>query len=158
MALTGRQKAEVLISILDRKSIDKLSLFLPDEYASILETKVQNLPPPSPEALMAVLKEVQSVSFLPKGPQKKPQKKEEFIPGMEGVSHIQSKLLGSRLLTERPQTAAFILSFLPKEKAEDVISYVPEKRREIEALLKNIKRNPISSKLKDTVFDVLMKG
>ncbi len=158
MALTGRQKAEVLISILRPEAMEKLYPFLPEEHVSILEKRAGNLPKPKPDDLMAVLKEIQSAAFLPREKKETPKVKEKIIPGMEGIIRTPSKVLSSRLLPERPQTIAFIVSYLPSEKAEDVVSYLPEKRKEVERLLKSIRRNSLSPQLKDLILDTLVKG
>ena len=160
MALTGKEKARILLSMLGPESLSKLLKLLPEELSSLLKAKVKKLPPPSPEVLMSIVEEIQSIPALPKG--RKPQLPEaETEKGRTGGGDIlstPSKVLGSRLLSERPQTIAFILSNFPKDKMKDIIEYLPEKRREVEVLLKSIKQNSLSPMLKDLVFGALVKG
>jgi flagellar motor switch protein FliG len=161
MPLRGVEKATILLSILGADASEKILSFLPENVADLLASSVNNLPKPSPETLRTVIAECREFLTHQQGPTR---------PAMEGVSRepavVRGKPLSARetlsrvpgralipiLLKERPQTIALVLKELSEPRAAEVLSYLPEQRREVEYLLNTIKLNPMTEKVRDNVL------
>lgn len=163
MALSGIEKATILISILGGDASSKMLKFLPAEVADLLASGINRLPKPSPEAISAVLSECREYLALPGMPERRPAL-EEGVPSPrrpeqarsqkpgEIISRVPGRILIPLLMRERPQTIAFVLTHLPEGKAAEVLSYLPEQRREVEYLLNTIKFTPLTEKIRDDVL------
>lgn len=165
MALTGREKATILLSVLGTETSAKILRHLPEELADLIAAGVNKLPTPSKEALSTVLSEFGEFMALPsppKGPaaieaRKLERPRAEAKTSMDIILSTSSRVLSTLLFKERPQTIAFLLSNLPQTQAAEVLAVLPEQRREIEVLLRDIRKNPLSEKLRDRIFESLAK-
>jgi len=166
MALSGIEKATILLSILGSDASAKMLKFLPPEVADLLASGINNLPKPSPDAISGVIGECREYLSLPSGvaqarpalegaatPQ--PRKEEGKRPSKPSdvISNVPGRILIPLLLRERPQTIAFVLTQLPEGRAQEVLSYLPEQRREVEYLLNTIKLTPVTEKIRDDVLE-----
>ncbi len=174
MALSGREKATILLSILGADVSTRIIKFLPADMADLLVSGVNELPKPSPESISAVMNEFRQAFSLP-GAVRQPaleaaemappppppppprEKPRELLKPNELLNQTSGRALTSILLKERPQTVAFVLMQLPESRASEVLTYLPEQRREIEYLLQTIKMNPLTDKIKDSVLETVAK-
>lgn len=165
MALSGREKATILLSILGAEASAKILSFLPPEMADVLVSQVNNLPRPSPAALSEVVGDFRRAMALP--PSAAPreieastaaprEERRTFKPG-DIISSVPGRTLIPLLLRERPQTIAFVLNELPEGRVAEVLTYLPEQRREVEYLLNTIKSNPLSGAVKEGVLASIAK-
>jgi len=159
MALSGREKATILLSILGADASSKILDYLPDDMADMLASGVNNLPKPSPEMLTSIMNEFKNYVSLPPGgsraqaapsPQASSAAKPKAQAGTPAdvLSRASGRMLVPILLRERPQTIAFVLNQLSDQKTAEILTYLPEQRREIEYLLNTIKENPLIGRIK----------
>jgi flagellar motor switch protein FliG len=171
MALSGREKATILLSILGADVSTRVIRFLPDDMADLLVSGVNDLPKPSPEAISVVINEFRRAFSLPgaagqsaieagtpaSAPPPQREKPRAQMKPKELLNQMSGRALTSILLKERPQTVAFVLMQLPEARASEVLTYLPEQRTEIEYLLQTIKMNPLTEKIKDSVLETVAK-
>lgn len=139
MALTGREKATIFLSILGMDVSSRVLRYLPEELADLIAAGINHLPSPSPEALSAVLDEYQSFLALPS-------------PEAGVLSRpTASRRSYSVLLYERPQTIAFMLSILPEEERAEALNSFPRGKALIEELLRTIRHNRLRPGLEETL-------
>ncbi len=165
MPLSGREKATILLSILGTESSAKILRRLPDELADLIAAGVDHLPTPSPEALLAVLEDFNRYLSLP--PSYHPEAAGNAAVADNGNKNrvyqdpkalllaSSPKKIALNLVHERPQLIAFIVSLLPAGQAADVMAYLPEQRKEVESLLRDIKKIPLSNKIESKVLETL---
>lgn len=139
MALTGREKATIFLSILGGDVSSRVLRYLPAEIADLIAAGVNHLPSPSAQALSEILDEYQSFLALPETASPEP-----VAPPPRTAAPRRSF---ASLMYERPQTTAFILSLLPDEEKEGVLQSLPRERALIEELLAGLKANPLRPKL-----------
>lgn len=135
MALTGREKATIFLSILGAETASRILRYLPGELADLIAAGINHLPTPSPEALSEVLGEFQSHLALPEAAPAPP-------PSVPRRAY-------SALVYERPQMAAFLLSLLSHEERGEALQSLPRERAVIEELSGGLKANPLRSKLEE---------
>jgi len=173
MALTGREKATILLSVLGAESSAKILRYLPEELADLIAAGVNKLPVPSKSALTSVLDEFSDfVSLLPPPPkrppqlearrpevkpQPKPKPKLESMTPSEIVLNTPPRVLTTLLFRERPQTLAFFIANVPQTIGQEILTALPELRRDIELLLRELKKTPFSEKLKDKMFESISR-
>ncbi len=161
MALTGKEKAMILLSLLGSDAGEKLLHYLPPEVSDIIAESIDHLPTPTPSAIAEVLSEFREISvpeeFEGRPPIPSIREEAEELTGIDAVLKTPPRILTTLLLKERPQTIAFLLSELPYPQASEILSNLPEARREIEILMKGLKKSPFTSKIKEKIFDVLAK-
>ena len=73
------------------------------------------------------------------------------------ISRVPGRMLIPILLRERPQTIAFVLKGLPESRITEVLTYLPEQRREVEYLLNTIKSTPLMDKIRGDVLEYVSK-
>jgi flagellar motor switch protein FliG len=142
MALAGREKATILLSILGSEAASRILRYLPGELADLIAAGIEHLPSPSPEALGEVLQESQGFLAL--------------APGGPETAHLPAAGATSRksyavLMSERPQTIAFIISLLPPEEKEDALHYFLRERGMVEELMAELKATPLETKLEEAI-------
>ncbi len=172
MPLSGREKATILLSILGVNTSAKILERLPDEIADFLAAGVNDLPKPSPDAISRVLAEFRQFVALPSAP--RPPAIEGAVPSAGSqarpreaqpssgkprdiISRVPGRVLIPILLRERPQTIAFVLGELPQARVAEILTYLPEQRREVEYLLNTINKNPLTEKIKGDVLEYVAK-
>jgi flagellar motor switch protein FliG len=138
MALTGREKATIFLSILGADVSSRVLRYLPDELADLIAAGINHLPSPSPDALAEVLGEYNSYLALPASSAPvyepaPPQPKKTFAP----------------LQYERPQLAAFIISLLPAEEQGAALQAFPRNKAVLEELLQTLKETPLKPALEE---------
>jgi flagellar motor switch protein FliG len=145
MALTGREKATIFLSILGAETSSRVLRYLPDELADLIAAGINHLPTPSPEALSEVLGEFQSYLALPESA---PEMSLPQRPAAPARSY-------AFLMYERPQMTAFLISILPEEERNDALRSLPRERGIIEELLATMRKNHLRDKVEEklkTVF------
>ena len=147
MALTGREKATIFLSILGADVSSRVLRYLPEEIADLIAAGINHLPTPSPQALSEVLDEYQSYLALPETASPEPQPER---PAAARRSY-------ATLMYERPQTTAFLLSLMPEEARAEVLQSLPREKALIEEFLANLKTNPLRPKL-ETKFREVFAG
>ena len=160
MALSGKEKATILLSILGADLAAPILDRLPGDLADILLSSSGNIPKPTPETIARVITEFREFVSLP-APPKRPaieggpaqsERKEGGGSPKDILSRVPGRVLIPILLRERPQTIAFVLKGLPESRVTEVLTYLPEQRREVEYLLNNIKQNPLMDEIRDDVL------
>lgn len=144
MALTGREKATIFLSILGAETSSRVLRYLPEELADLIAAGINHLPSPSPEALSEVIGEFQSYLALPEA---SPEMSLPQRPAAPSKSY-------AFLMYERPQLTAFLLSILPEEEKNDALRSLPRERGIIEELLGTLKRNHLRDKLEEKMREV----
>jgi flagellar motor switch protein FliG len=139
MALSGREKATILLSILGAETASRVLRYLPNEIADLIAAGINHLPTPSPEILTEVMGEYQSFVAFPEAPPAPTQ-----LPSRTRRNY-------SFLMYERPQTVAFLISLLSPEEKNDALQAVPRERALIEELLVNLKTNSLRPKLEENL-------
>jgi flagellar motor switch protein FliG len=135
MALTGREKATIFLSILGADVSSRVLRYLPAELADLIAAGVNHLPTPSPEALSEVMGEYRGFLALPAAPPPPPPR--PVVP--------QKSL--SSLVYERPQVTAFVLSLLSPGERTSAMQSLPRDRALIEELMQNLRPNILRPKL-----------
>jgi flagellar motor switch protein FliG len=139
MALTGREKATIFLSILGADVSSRVLRYLPDELADLIAAGINHLPSPSPDALAEVINEYNGFLALP--PSAPP-------PVFEPVPATPKKNFAP-LLYERPQLTAFIVSLLPEEEKEQFWRAFPKQKAGIEELVVTLKETPLRARLEE---------
>lgn len=162
MALTGKEKAMILLSILGNELASKILAHLPQEYADLITSSIENLPKPSADAITAVLNDISQFMALEKGQTKRGI---EEKPSSERPQPVRSlldilfyahpKKIAIALSAERTSVAAFILSFFPNVQAGEVLSFMSERKKEIDMALRSLKKPPISESVKVKLIEIL---
>jgi flagellar motor switch protein FliG len=143
MALTGREKATIFLSILGAETSARVLRYLPDELADLIASGINHLPSPSPDALEEVLSEFNSFAALPESKAASvPQIEERPVPAKPKKSY-------NPLMYERPQMVAFLISLLPEEERDDALNSLPREKAIIQELLAGLKATPLSAKLEE---------
>ena len=137
MALTGREKATIFLSILGADVSSRVLRYLPEEIADLIAAGINHLPTPSPQVLSEVLDEYQSFLALPETATPEPIVTRPPAPRRAYAS----------LMYERPQTTAFLLSLLPEEERGEILQSLPREKALIEELLAELRVNPLRPKL-----------
>ena len=137
MALTGREKATIFLSILGADVSSRVLRYLPEEIADLIAAGINHLPTPSPQVLSEVLDEYQSFLALPETASPEPVPSRPPAPRRSYAS----------LMYERPQTTAFLLSLMPEEERGEILQSLPREKALIEELLADLKTNPLRPKL-----------
>ena len=138
MALTGREKATIFLSILGSDVSSRVLRYLPEEIADLIASGINHLPTPSPQALSEVLDDYQGFLALPP-----PEAEPEPMPSRPAPPRKSY----AALITERPQTTAFLLSIMPEEDRAEILQALPREKGLIEELLVGLKHNPLRPKL-----------
>lgn len=171
MALTGKEKAMILLSILGTESASKIMGHLPQEYSDLIASSIDNLPKPSSDAIASVLNDFSSFMALDKSHVKRGiEEKASVRPAEAGqtqerplssrspldiIFYSHPKKIAIALSAERIPVAAFILSFLPNVQAGEVLSFMSERRKEIEITMRNLKKPPIAEAVKAKILEIL---
>ena len=145
MALTGREKATIFLSILGADVSSRVLRYLPEEIADLIAAGINHLPSPSSQVLSEVLDEYQSFLALPETATPEPP------PPPRAAAPRRSF---AALMYERPQMTAFLLSLLPDEEKAEVLQALPRERALIEELLAGLKANPLRPKLETRLREV----
>jgi flagellar motor switch protein FliG len=164
MPLSGREKATILLSLLGSDLAETIIGYLPEDLADRVTSSINHLPTPSPEAITSVLEEFTSFISLPTSDvgQRSIESSAENYAEQEPkrspldiIFYSQPKKVAVALSAERSSVLAFILSSLPAVQAQEVLSYMTDRRREIESLMKNIKTPPVSEKIRPKIYEIL---
>ncbi len=174
MKLTGREKATILLSLLGSELSSTLIRNLPEEMADMIAQGINHLPNPSAEVISSVLDEFMSFMALPSAATKKvlqdnfsimpqeaePAPKPVAVPEeRKGPSDIlfysHPKKVAMALSAERAPVVAYVLSLMPSVQSREVLSFMPERHKELDTILRTIKKPPISSDLKDPVVKII---
>ncbi|MBN3033602.1 MAG: hypothetical protein JW873_05850 [Candidatus Saganbacteria bacterium] len=148
MALTGREKATIFLSILGADVSSRVLRYLPEEIADLIAAGINHLPTPSPQALSEVLEDYQSFLALPPG-----RTAEAPPPGRPAAPRRSFPAL----IYERPQTTAFLLTLLPESERSEVLAALPREKGVIEELYAGLRTNPLRPKL-EAKFRELFAG
>lgn len=140
MALTGREKATIFLSILGAETSSRVLRYLPDELADLIAAGVNHLPTPSPEALSEVLGEFKSYLALPEAAPEEP-----VVPR----PLASPPKFYTFLMYERPQMISFLLSLLPEVERSEVLHSLPRERGMVEEFLNTLKTNLLRPKLEE---------
>jgi flagellar motor switch protein FliG len=174
MALTGREKATIFLSILGAEAASKILRYLPDDMADLLASGVGNLPHASPELLQEVVSDFKSfilaapatptrslnapqaqvVTPPPPEPELEPEVR-VFRDPSEIVLEADPRRLASVLMSERPQIIAFLLFNFTEEKRQEILSNLPALRSEIQTLMMDSKPTIFGDMVKKQFFDSL---
>lgn len=162
MALSGREKATILLSILGTDLSAKVMSYLPSEFADLIAQGIDHLPKPSPDALAKVLDDFSSFMALAKAPARKAIEDNSTAGkptfprnNLDTVFYSQPKKIAIALSAERIPTVAFVLSHLPNVQSAEILSFMSERKREIESAIRNIKKPEISEKITAKIMEML---
>lgn len=171
MALTGKEKAMILLTILGTELASKIMEHLPQEYSDLIASGIDNLPKPSSDAIASVLNDFSSFMALEKGPIKRVIEERLSIKTAEPsqiserpasarspldiLFYSHPKKIAIALSAERIPVVAFTLSFLPNVQAGEVLSFMSERRKEIEITMRNLKKPPIAEAVKAKILEIL---
>jgi len=145
MPLSGREKATIFLSLLGAEAASRVLRYLPNELADLIAAGINHLPTPSPEAISEVLSEYQSFLALPEAAPTT----ERYIPQPSSF-----KKSYNFLIYERPQLAAFFISFLPEEERSSALASLSRERTLVEDLLRSLRENPLRPKLEEKLKEV----
>ncbi len=147
MALTGREKATIFLSLLGADISSRVLRYLPEEIADLIAAGINHLPSPSSQSLSEVLDEYQSFLALPEaGP-------EPAVAPPPSRPSAPRRSFAS-LMYERPQMTAFLLSLVTDEEKTEILQSLPRERALIEELLAGLRANPLRPKLETRLREV----
>ncbi len=162
MALSGREKATILLSILGTDISSQILKLLPDDLADLITAGINNLPNPSADAITSVLEEFTQFFTLPSAAQRKAieEPAEQRMAEVQRspydiVFYSQPRKTAAALSAERNSVVAFILSFFPAVNAKEVLMYLGERKKEIDQFMKGLKQTPVSESLKEKLILIL---
>jgi len=151
MALTGREKATIFLSILGAEVSARVLRYLPDEMADLIASGINHLPTPSPDALSEVVRDFSGFLALPDKNLGEPPPRQisaaPSTPSPPPPPPPKPKRSFAQLMYERPQTVAFVLSLLPEVEQEEALNSFARDRAIIKELLNNLRKNPLSAKI-----------
>ncbi len=167
MALSGREKATILLSLLGTELSERILDGLPPDMGDSITSLITSLPNPSAEVVAEVLKEFSDL-MLPSPPVVKAIEEAVEIKRQEApvapvsekspfdiLFYSQPKKIAAALSAERGAVCAFCLSLLPPVQAGEVMLHMPEKRKEIEDILRGMKKPPIAEKIVEKILPIL---
>ncbi len=171
MPLTGRQKATILLSLLGTEISSEILKFLPEDLSDAITSGMNNLPAPSPELISSVLEEFSGFMTLPPAqagasipprrypasaekPQKAPESETQRSP-YDILFYSQPRKIAAALSAERPYVVAFVLSILPEIQSKEALSYMSERKTELERMVKSLKNPVIKDQIKENVVKIL---
>lgn len=163
MALSGREKATIFLSILGAEASAKILRHLPEEIADLIASGVNQLPSPSPEALSAVLNEFRSYVSLPgAGGERRristarPMPASDTPPS-EIMRRVPPEVLAGLLSAERPALLAFVASQLPPDLSERFLASFESAGSTIRELTARVKPNAMTAEVRDRLIALLSK-
>lgn len=173
MALTGRQKATILLSLLGAEVSTEILKFLPEDLSDAITSGMNNLPAPSPELISSVLEEFSGFMTLPSAqtqhsaqekryaaspaperPAKTPAQETQRSP-YDILFYSQPRKIAAALSAERPWVVAFVLSILPEVQRKEALSYMSERKTELERMVKSLKNTPVKDQIKENTVKIL---
>ena len=172
MALTGRQKATILLSLLGTEISSEILKFLPEDLSDAITSGMSNLPAPSPELVSSVLEEFSGFMTLPPAqgtsaaqekhytpaasekPAKMPAQETKRSP-YDILFYSQPRKIAAALSAERPWVVAFVLSILPEVQRKEALSYMSERKIELDRMGKSLKNTPIKEQIKENTVKIL---
>ena len=166
MSLSGREKATILLSLLGADLAEKILSYLPEDLADLITSGINRLPTPSSDAIKSVLDEFAGFVSLPaserhtvpaietQAPQMQPEEEQSKNP-FDAVFYSAPKKLAMALSSERTPVAAYVLSLMPAVASGEVLALMPERKREIESLMKTIKKPSAPEKMNENILKAL---
>lgn len=145
MALSGREKATIFLSLLGTETSSRILRYLPGELADLIASGINHLPTPSPDALSEVLGELNSFLALPEA--EKAPAEERTLPPPRVEEKPRPRRNYALLMYERPQMIAYLLSIMPEDQREEALLNLPREKVLIEELINTIKTNSLSPKI-----------
>ena len=170
MVLTGRQKATILLSLLGTEISSEILKFLPEDLSDAITSGMNNLPAPSPELISSVLEEFSGFMTLPSAKAAPVAEKKPYTPtGAQDKAPVQEsprspydilfysqpRKIAAALSAERVWVVAFVLSVLPEVQRKEVLSFMTERRSDLERMLKSLKNPPVREQVKESVVKIL---
>lgn len=161
MALSGREKAIILLSLLGGDLSSRILESLPEEFADLIASGVNSLPTPSSDAISGVIEEFSSFMTLPETSarrvieEKKAPAQEQKRTPYDIIFYSPSKKVAAALSAERPSVTAFILSFFPKVRAVEILSFMGDKDSDIEKEMQSLRKTLLADKIKDVTVNIL---
>lgn len=167
MVLTGREKATILLSLLGSELSSQILQNLPEEFADLIAAGVNNLPTPSSNVIASVLDEFASFMALPAAPPRRVIEESSRPPSIttppaepkrspyDILFYSPPRKVAVALSAERSYVTAYVLSILPPVQAAEVMTFMSERRKEIETIMRNLKKPPVSEQIKDRIVEIL---
>jgi len=173
MVLTGRQKATILLSLLGTEISNEILKLLPEGFSDIITSGMNSLPMPSTELVSSVLEEFSGFMTLPAASAGTPQQSQQPnpVPGQNKpqkaaaaetqrspydiLFYSQPRKVAAALSAERSWVVAYVMSILPPVQGKEVISYMSERKSEVERMIKLLKNPPVSSQIKEKIVKIL---
>lgn len=166
MALSGREKATILLSLLGADLAEKILSYLPEDLADLITSGINSLPTPSSDAIKSVLDEFAGFVSLPSAEKQAPaaiethsaepaREPETSKTPFDAVFYAHPKKLAMALASERTPVAAYVLSLMPAVASTEVLSLMPERKKEIESLMKTLKKPAIAEKMNENILKAL---
>ncbi|KAF0133468.1 MAG: hypothetical protein FD145_1267 [Candidatus Saganbacteria bacterium] len=157
IALSGREKATIFLSILGPETSSRILRYLPGDLADVVAASINHLPTPTPEALGEVFSDFKSLFALPSASSGKLDAAEVVfdkanMAPKEIIENSPAQSVVFVLSEERPQMAAFVLSFISEKKRSEIISLMTSQRDMILDLMKDMKKSPVTKALEDKLL------
>ncbi|MCX5750028.1 MAG: hypothetical protein NTZ10_07335 [Candidatus Saganbacteria bacterium] len=166
MVLTGREKATILLSLLGADLSAQILRSLPPDMADLIASGINNLPNPSSDVISSVLEEFASFIALPDASQKRGIEQQASARSTQAppkanrspydtLFYSKPKKVAMALSAERSSVTAFVMSMLPAVQARDVLAFMPDRKNEIEDIMRDLRQTPMSEKVKEDVIAIL---
>ncbi|MEK7376916.1 MAG: hypothetical protein AABZ57_07135 [Candidatus Margulisiibacteriota bacterium] len=166
MSLSGREKATILLSLLGADLAEKILSYLPEDLADLITSGINRLPTPSSDAIKSVLDEFAGFVSLPSAEKQAPfpvettssepeREARETKTPFDAVFYTPPKKLAMALSSERAPVCAYVLSLMPAVASVEVLSLMPERKREIESLMKTLKKPASREKMNENILKAL---
>jgi len=172
MEINGKEKVRVLLNILGPEVTTLVLEYLPEDVAKELSVSLSKMPPPTPEIVHIVLKEMQSMFLEGSSPKRKAIESKDFTEEAKSV-RVETNITEEKeeikgqditkaekiiqiLRGETDQTVAFVLSNLDKKLRDEVYfnlaSDIVERVNKI-----NVDSIPISAKAFNSIEKILIQ-
>lgn len=172
MVLTGRQKATILLSLLGTEISSEILKFLPEDLSDAITSGMSSLPAPSPELISTVLEEFSGFMTLPSAQSASEEPENRYSAAVSEkpaktsaqetqrspydiLFYSQPRKIAAALSAERPCIVAFVLSVLPEVQRKEALSYMNERKNELERMVKSLKNTPIKEQIKENTVKIL---
>lgn len=160
------------MSLLGAELSSEILQKLPEGFSDMITSGINNLPTPSAELVGSVLEEFSSFMSLPSAAPRKALEQPEK-PGEPDVVRVQKpqveasrspydiifysqpRKVAVALSAERACVTAFILSLLPPVQAKEVISFMSERKKELDAAMRAMKSPPIASHAREMTVKIV---
>ena len=166
MMLNGKERAAILLSVLGSEYSEKILDHLPSDVSgAIAEVLSKGRKKPSTDDISEIIDKFSMYMSNPEPETDEDVDEEAASPAAKGkrgdpvniIIKASSDSIALAIKGERPEFIAFVLSHLPVNKINEILSKLGNLRREVEEKLIHMKDVPMTEVFQDQVLDIVAK-